>query len=146
MFIEEPYPIPKYKYHEWHINQPLNRIAYDEFCRNIITMDKSIRFAGIANNLGTLITSAYREGLIPLMDIEETSRYAIQAVTRVSLREDFQSKLGKFEYSVGKYKNLIRAIRPFQSNDDCFYLLLSFDVDSNPTKIIEELIIPNTKR
>ena len=76
-------------------------------------MDKSIRFAGIANNLGTLITSAYREGLIPLMDIEETSRYAIQAVTRVSLREDFQSKLGKFEYSVGKYKKLIRANTTF---------------------------------
>ena len=108
-------------------------------------MDKSIRFAGIANNLGTLITSAYREGLIPLMDIEELQDMQFEC-SRVSLREDFQSKLGKFEYSVGKYKKLIRAIVPFQSNDDCFYLLLSFDVDSNPTKIIEELIIPNTKR
>jgi len=123
----------------------LDAIAYDEFCKYIITIDKSIRFAGIANNLGTLITSTYREGLIPLMDIEETSRYSIQAVTRVSLREDFQSKLGKFEYSVGKYEKLIRAIVPFHTKNDCFYLLLSFDVGSNPSKIIEELIIPCTK-
>jgi hypothetical protein len=79
------------------------------------------------------------------MNIEETARYAIQAVTRASLREDFQSRLGKFEYSVGKYEKLIRAVVPFRGKNDYFYLLLSFDVDSNPSKIIEELIIPSVK-
>jgi hypothetical protein len=32
------------------------------FCKQILQAEKSIRFAGIANNLGSLIAKEYREG------------------------------------------------------------------------------------
>jgi hypothetical protein len=50
-----------------------------------------------------LIATAYRNGLTPLMDDKETSHYAIQAVLRAT-REDFESKIGRLEYSIGKYE------------------------------------------
>jgi hypothetical protein len=77
-------------------------------------LDKSIRFVGIANNLGSLIATAYRNGLIPLMDKQETSHYAIQTVLRAATREDFESKIGRLEYSIGKYERLIRATIPLK--------------------------------
>jgi hypothetical protein len=46
------------------------------------------------------------------MDKQETSHYAIQAVLRAATREDFESKIGRLEYSLGKYERLIRATIP----------------------------------
>ena len=46
------------------------------------------------------------------MNEQETSHYAIQVVLRAATREDFESKIGKLEYSIGKYERLIRATVP----------------------------------
>src|ERR687885_2215121 len=81
----------------------------DSLCKEILQLHNSIRFVGIANNLGSLVATAYRSGLIPLMDKQETSHYAIQAVLRAATREDFESKIGRLVYSIGKYERLIHA-------------------------------------
>ena len=85
------------------------------------------------------------------MNEQETSHYALQAVLRAATREDFESKIGKLEYSIGKYERLIRAtvpIRLFGSNDDddnqskFYYLLISFDLRSAVIDIIEDKVMP----
>ena len=117
-------------------------------CKEIQQLDNSIRFVGIANNLGSLIATSYRNGLTPLMNEQETSHYAIQVVLRAATREDFESKIGRLEYSIGKYEKLIRAtvpIRLFGSNDDqskFYYLLISFDLKSAVIDIIEDKVMP----
>src|SRR6266496_5583444 len=104
-------------------------------CKQIQQLDNSIRFVGIANNLGSLIATAYRNNLTPLMNEQETSHYAIQAVLRAATREDFESKIGRLEYSIGKYERLIRATVPIRCSDTdddnndqnkYYYLLISF--------------------
>jgi hypothetical protein len=121
----------------------------DSICKQTLQLDNSIRFAAIANNLGSLVATAYRSGLTPLMDKQETSHYAIQAVLRAATREDFESKIGKMEYSIGKYERLIRATVPIKlpssKEDDetkSYYLLLSFDLNSNVMDVIENKIEP----
>jgi hypothetical protein len=81
------------------------------------------------------------------MDKQETSHYAIQAVLRAATREDFESKIGRLEYSIGKYERLIRATIPiklFDKEDESksYYLLLSFDLNFNVINIIENKIMP----
>jgi hypothetical protein len=118
---------------------------FEGFCREIVACNQSIRFAGIANHLGSLIATQYREGLIPLMTKEETSQYSIQAVLRAATREDFESKIGRLEYSIGKYEKLIRATVPIifsGSEGKRFYLLLSFDTDSDAKSIIDNKVLP----
>jgi hypothetical protein len=134
------------------------------FCDRVLQIASKIRFVGIANHLGTLIASSYRHNLIPLLTREETSHYVLQSVLRSATREDFESKLGRLEYSIGKYRNVIRATIPIIyiedhsttdkqkvviSNDDeikrnkvKFYLLLSFDVDYGVQQAIETKILP----
>ena len=132
------------------LSSPSTEEKLNIFCKEIQQLDSSIRFVGIANNLGTLIATAYRNGLTPLMNEQETSHYAIQVVLRAATREDFESKIGKLEYSIGKYERLIRAtvpIRLFGSNDDddqskFYYLLISFDLKSAVIDIIEDKVIP----
>ena len=121
----------------------------NSLCKEILQLDNSIRFAGIANNLGSLVATAYRADLTPLMDKQETSHYAIQAVLRAATREDFESKIGRLVYSIGKYERLIRATIPIKlsssKEDDgskIYYLLLSFDLNSNVMDVIENKVMP----
>jgi hypothetical protein len=94
--------------------------------KQIQQLDNSIRFVGIANNLGSLIATAYRNGLIPLMDEQETSHYAIYVVLRAATREYFESKIGRLEYSIGKYERVIRATVSVKACQFILYLLLRF--------------------
>src|SRR5918911_4719242 len=119
----------------------------DTICKEILQLDNSIRFAAIANNLGSLVATAYRNGLTPLMDKQETSHYAMQAVLRAATREDFESKIGRLVYSTGKYERLLRATIPIKlyrnkgDESKFYYLLLSFDLNSNVMDVIENKII-----
>jgi hypothetical protein len=47
--------------------------GFQRFLIKVLEKDQSIRFVGIANHLGSLIATAYRQRLIPLMTNEETS-------------------------------------------------------------------------
>ena len=110
-------------------------------CKNILALDDSIRFVALSNNLGTIDSAEYRTGLEPLLTIEETNQYAIQAVTRAALRDNFTSKLGRFEYSIGKYSKMLRAVIPIEKSEEETFLLLSLDVDSDAVGIIENKIM-----
>ncbi|MFL6349301.1 MAG: hypothetical protein ACJ72X_13515 [Nitrososphaeraceae archaeon] len=81
------------------------------------------------------------------MDKQETSHYAIQAVLRAATREDFESKIGRLVYSIGKYERLIRATIPIklsgkEDESKSYYLLLSFDLNFNVMDVIENKIMP----
>jgi hypothetical protein len=122
-------------------------------CKQTLKADKSIRFAGIANNLGSLLATEYREGLVPLMTRQQTSQYAMEAVLRAAIREEFESTIGRLQYSIGKHEKLIHATVPVtfknlaydESEDMKFYLLLSFDIDSDAKTVIDKKILPSIK-
>jgi hypothetical protein len=119
--------------------------SFTRLCEEIIALNKSIRFVGLANHLGTLLTTSYRNGLIPLMTREETKHYALQAVLRAAIREDFVSKLGRLKHSIGTYDKLIRATVPIMTEDNLqakFFLLLSFDIGTDVRAIIENELLP----
>lgn len=125
----------------------MNDEYFNNFCHEVLAKDPSIRFVGIADRHGHLITTAYRKNLIPLMDKQETERYSVQAVLRAAIRESFEEKIGKVMFSVGMYQKLIRATIPIVvSRQNKFYVLLSFDVDSEPNSIIVNKILPEIEK
>jgi len=125
----------------------MNDEYFNNFCHEVLAKDPSIRFVGIADRHGHLITTAYRKNLIPLMDKQETERYSVQAVLRAAIRESFEEKIGKVMFSVGMYQKLIRATIPIVvSRQNKFYVLLSFDVGSEPNSIIVNKILPEIEK
>jgi hypothetical protein len=76
------------------------------------------------------------------MTRDETSHYALEAVTRALMRETFQPKIGRLRYAIGVYEKLIRATLSMPSGDHDSYLLISFDTGSDATAIIEKKILP----
>jgi hypothetical protein len=78
------------------------------------------------------------------MTKSETEQYAIEAATRTLTRETFESKVGKLRYAIGTYEKLVRATIPVHAGKDRdFYLLLSFDIGSDTTDIIEKKVLPS---
>ena len=136
------------------------------FCKGIVAKDSSIRFAGIANQMGNLIEAVYREGLQPLMDKQETEHYTIQTVLRASTRGTFENKIGKQRYAIAVYEKLVRATVPIlmtghhdnkdekqkkqqkkeQQDFKGFYLLISFDLGSDVISIVENKILPRVEQ
>jgi hypothetical protein len=144
--------------------QPSDHV--EMFCQSIIAKDPSIRFAGIANQMGRLIATAYRRGLQPLMSTQETEHYTVQTVLRASTRETFENKIGKQKYAIAVYEKLIRATIPItnivkdaneqkekkeqhqEEEQDLkrLYLLISFNVNSDVISILEDKILPDIKQ
>ena len=126
---------------------------FKEICDKVISLDHSIRFAGIADQDGKLLATSERKGLRPLLTPEERAQYAITAATRQYTRLRWEYLLGKIYYASSHYAKLIRATIPITDDSSklSYVLLLSFDVGTDDLhNIIMKKIIPliaeNTSR
>lgn len=123
----------------------MNEETFKIFCKDVLSLDPSIRFAGIADEDGNLQALAEREGLVPLLTPEARAQYAITAATRQYTRLRWEYMLGKIQYASSKYDKLIRATIPITDEDSTlsYVLLLSFDPEiTNIHQIITKKIIP----
>jgi hypothetical protein len=114
------------------------------FCKQLLNRDYFIRSAKIVDHVGHLIAATYRQGLVPLMTSEESSRAAAQAAIRAATRNTFKSKIGEIQYSISRYTNLVRATIPIKdgTNKIRLLLLLTFDIDAEADSIILKKILP----
>ncbi|MGA7899059.1 MAG: hypothetical protein WCA39_09385 [Nitrososphaeraceae archaeon] len=110
------------------------------FTKEILSIDNSIRWIGIANKFGVLINAEYREGIQLLMSEEENEEYASLTVTRYKTRVKFQPKIGQLMYAFAKYEKLCRAT--IHINDDYFLLLTLDSKIKNFDEILTEKVIP----
>ncbi len=127
----------------------MNEEVFKEFCKEVINLDPSIRFAGIADEDGKLQSVCEREGLVPLLTPEERAQYAITAATRQYTRLRWEYMLGKIQYASSNFAKLIRATIPITDENSTlsYVLLLSFDPGiTNFHQIITQKIIPQVNK
>ena len=114
------------------------------FTKQVLKLDASIRWIGIANKFGVLLNAEYREGLKPLMTEEENEEYASLTVTRQKTRIKFESKTGPLIYAFGRYERLNRATLQINEN---YYLLVALEVEAkNYDELIMEKLVPLVKK
>src|ERR687892_2204237 len=116
-----------------------------EICNQVLQLDKSIRFAGIANNMGTLIAYKLRKGIVPMLNEEELQNNIMKTVLRMKTREDYESKLGDVIYTFALYKRVKKASIPLD-HPDLAVLTLSFDMAADQDTIIMDKILPVLKQ
>ena len=112
----------------------------NSFCKGVLAKDRSIRWAGVVNKNGIILTQKAREGVKLLLTEEENEQYAAGAIARQRTRGKFESKIGKMVYAFGRYDKLHRATIPI---NEYYYLLVTFEVkEKNFDSIIMERIMP----
>ncbi len=118
-----------------------------QICNQVLQLDKAIRFAGIANNMGTLIAYKLREGVVPLLDEGELRNSIMKTVLRMKTREDYESRLGDVIYTFALYKRIKRASIPLDGHHlDLAVLGISFDMAADHDNIIMDKILPVLKQ
>ena len=109
-------------------------------CEDILAKHPSIRWAGVVNRNGVILTQKARDGVKLLLNDEENEEYAASAIARQKTRGKFEPKIGKMLYAYGRYERLHRATLPINEN---FYLLITLDVqEKNFDSIIIDMIVP----
>jgi hypothetical protein len=114
-------------------------------CNEILGLDSSIRFVGIANKMGKLVAAEFNRAVEAFLTREEIEANIIKAVLRMKTREDYEQKLGKTIYTFAHYEKVKRAsIALYQ--EDYSLLMVSFDVSADHESIILNKILPKIKQ
>jgi hypothetical protein len=125
----------------------VNNISeFKGLCDKIIDTDSRIRYVGIADKHGIILTKGERKGIVPLLNDEETEQYAITASTRQYTRLRWQNILGKLYYTCSLYEKILRITIPItnQNNRLEFLMILTLDpnIDDFDDLVMRKLMSP----
>jgi hypothetical protein len=114
------------------------------FTKEVLNLEKTIRWVGITNKFGVLLNVEHKEGVNMLLTEEENEDYAANTIFRQKTRAKFEPKIGKLMYALGRYGKVNRVTVPI---NDIYYLLLTLDVEEKDfNTIIMDKIIPLVHR
>jgi hypothetical protein len=116
----------------------------ERICNEILELDRSIRFVGIANKMGKLVAAKFNRGITALLTREEIEANIIKAVLRMKTREDYEDKLGRTIYTFALYERVKRASIALNKGDYSL-LMVSFEVAAEHEPIILNKILPRIK-
>ena len=109
----------------------INQI-YDDKCERLLQEDE-VRFAGIINDQGTLISGGFKKGLTPLEGDETKLKSFMEFVSNISIRKEFDQSLGPINYLAARRDKAVLVSFPFPVSK--IVLLIS----ANPSVDIEKL-------
>jgi hypothetical protein len=122
-----------------------NVTEFSSLCNKLVGLDRRIRFVGVADKHGLILTTAQRADIIPLLNDEETEQYAITASTRQYTRLRWQDILGKLNYTCSLYEKILRITIPITNQKNRLEYLLIFTLDPDTGDfdyLIMEKVIP----
>src|ERR687892_1019705 len=116
----------------------------EKICNEILELDRSIRFTGIANKMGKLVAAKFNRDVKALLTREEIEANIIKAVLRMKTREDYEAKLGRAIYTFALYERVKRASIALNKGDYSL-LMVSFEVAAEHEPILLHKILPRIK-
>jgi hypothetical protein len=70
-----------------------------KLCDQVFALDDDIRYAGVIDDTGALIAGGMREGIYSITDQSNEELYLAQTALRKSMRERFDTALGKARFA-----------------------------------------------
>jgi hypothetical protein len=111
---------------------------YDEKCKKLLD-EKEIRFAGIVNEDGKLISGGFKKGITPLEDDEKKLHSFMEFVSKVSIRKDYDQTLGPINYLAARRDKAVLVSFPFPVSK--ILLLISAEpsvnIENLATKVVD---------
>ena len=77
-------------------------VSYRDLCNDILDLD-GIRSAAVITMEGTILFSSYKEGIRPLLSVQEDEASIFRAAIRMGTRKEFLDKLGGINYAFAEY-------------------------------------------
>lgn len=106
--------------------------VYDDKCQRLLE-ENEIRFAGIINSEGKLVSGGFKKGITPLEQDETRLKSFMEFVSKVSIRKEYDQSLGPINYLAARRDKAVLVSFPFPVSK--IVLLIS----ANPSVDIEKL-------
>jgi hypothetical protein len=111
---------------------------FEKLCNDIFALNPNIRFAGVINNMGTLVAGGMRQSVKSMEDKVDSSKLNLESVLRSEMRKDFDTQFGKTIYSYSEREKIKVASFPLQ-NDQLLRVSIEKQEQSHE-KIIENIL------
>jgi hypothetical protein len=109
-----------------------------ETCHTILALSPKIRYVGIMNKFGRTLVAQLRKGVLPLFRVDEARNEFFVEAIRNQLRKNFESSIGKTEYSFTENEKV--KILTLSNETNLYYITLDKDTDIQDfSKIIESV-------
>lgn len=95
-----------------------------EKCQMLLKLSPKIRFVSIINEFGRTLAGQLRKGTVPLFNVEEARNEFFIEATTTRLRRNFESSIGKMEFTLTVNEKVIILIIPSASANRMYYLTL----------------------
>ena len=105
---------------------------YSEKCTKLL-QESEIRFAGIVDKSGELISGGFKEGITPYEGDETRLKSFLEFVSKISIRKELDENLGPINYLAARRDKAVLVSFPFPVTQ---VLLL---ISAEPTANIEIL-------
>jgi len=105
---------------------------YDEKCKRLFEED-TIRFAGILDEKGEIISGGFKPGLTPLEGDKVKLKSFMEFVSKASIRKEFDQSLGPINYLAARRDKAVLISFPFPVSR------ITLLVSAEPTANIEIL-------
>jgi len=110
---------------------------YDEKCKQLL-QENEIRFAGIINDQGSLISGGFKKGITPL-EVDETKLQSfMEFVSKISIRKEFDQSLGPINYLAARRDKAVLISFPFPVSK--IILLISAEPSVDIEKIAKKVV------
>jgi len=109
---------------------------YKELSKEILNVDPHIRFVGIINHHGKLISGSIQKNIKLQVEPNECEMLYMEATLRMKMRQEFDHCLGPVNFAMSHRRNFIITKYPF--GDDLVYISadMNFDFAKTPFEII----------
>jgi hypothetical protein len=108
----------------------------EDLCERVLTLDHNIRFVGIINNKGEVISGGFQEGVEPLLSGSDEQEMYVQSLSNMVLHQNFSHKLGTVKYSITEHQNIVLMTFPLGDRILC----LSTSSEANTFDIKNEIL------
>ena len=106
-------------------------------CKDLLDCDE-IRFAGIINEDGRLVSGGFKQGLAPLEADEEKLESFMKFVSKISLRKEYDDSLGPINYLAARRDKVVLISFPFPLSK--ILLLISAEPSVNIENLASKVI------
>ena len=115
------------------------QLSYKKACKKILEADNAIRFAGVINDNGRLVTGAVKDNIQFYVDEMDRSMLFMEVALRTKMLYEFDSSLGPANFSIHHRRNVITI--EFPTGNETVYVSAEKEFDLNKVPFqIDEII------
>jgi hypothetical protein len=119
-----------------HLSIPLTNEGLEILCHRLCNKPK-VRFCGVINPLGRLVTGGFRDGIKPLDNEDQRQMMYIQSYLEMSMKREFDDTLGNVNFITTYRDNIVLITIPMRQN---YLLLMSVERNAEIEQIVKNTI------